>query len=666
MDRQGYAFGPFRIDARSRILLKDGERVPIPPKSADLLLVLLERGGDLVSRDELLKLVWPDTFVEDNNLAKHIFLLRKTLGNDEQGAAYIETVPKRGYRFIGQVEPKTPGAAMVLEYEDDVREHVVIEETDDGVRPRSGRGRLLAAAALVLVVCVCAGLFVRNRTVSAQRWRSVLILPFTTTAAPNALLGSAFTQEVAARLRTIRSLRVVSPLSQVDAADTSKRLGVETILSGRVEFTEGRVRVAAQLVNAEDASVLWAEEATALETADLHRAQAALASAIAARLCGRLLPGERTRLERRGSTNSDAYQAFLRGRAELMRIDVETAPVAAARHFETAIRLDGGFADAWAGLASAQQAQFGRGSADRSVLAAAIDNARRALSIDPDNVPARHALIRIYHSTGQGEAMLGEAKRVLESNPADPESQTAAALAYFRTGMLDRAIDLYEKYLAAYPDDEDASYQLVHACLFARQYDRGIRHAQPLLAVQRLLFPTFLLYANSGDSAHAVALARQSILSRRVVNAPAYFAPQVLDRAGLHKEAREAWLSAAEQLEASLRSADNERARMFLAMIYARLGKPDAARDQVRRAAALNPGDPWIAFFSSETYALLEDRAAALASLRRGIAGGFLSVHYLDYYEQAPNGWHRYRQDPEFVAIRGGLARKVAELRTRY
>src|ERR1700682_605034 len=90
-------FGPFRIDTQAKLLFCKDERLALPPKAADLLGVLLEREGPFVSKDDLLSLIWPDTFVEESNLSKNIFLLRKTLGDTEDGAAYIETIPKRGY-----------------------------------------------------------------------------------------------------------------------------------------------------------------------------------------------------------------------------------------------------------------------------------------------------------------------------------------------------------------------------------------------------------------------------------------------------------------------------------------------------------------------------------------------------------------------------------------
>src|SRR5262245_45847594 len=98
-----YEFGPFRLDVAERLLLRDGESVQLTPKSFDLLLALIVYHGHLLEKDELLKLVWPDTFVEEANLSSIISLIRKALGDGENGERYIETVPKRGYRFVATV-----------------------------------------------------------------------------------------------------------------------------------------------------------------------------------------------------------------------------------------------------------------------------------------------------------------------------------------------------------------------------------------------------------------------------------------------------------------------------------------------------------------------------------------------------------------------------------
>ena len=98
--KQFYVFGPFSLDASSRLLLRDGQPVSLPPKAVETLIVLVENAGQLVDKDELMKKVWPDTFVEEGNLTKNIFVLRKALEEIEGDKEYIETIPKRGYRFV--------------------------------------------------------------------------------------------------------------------------------------------------------------------------------------------------------------------------------------------------------------------------------------------------------------------------------------------------------------------------------------------------------------------------------------------------------------------------------------------------------------------------------------------------------------------------------------
>jgi serine/threonine protein kinase len=105
--RQFYAFGPFRLDSEKRVLVRDGRPVSLTPKTAEILLVLVENAGHLVDKDELMKRVWPDAVVEEGNLNKNVSLLRKALGDSDGGPEYIETVPKRGYRFVAPVNEVT-------------------------------------------------------------------------------------------------------------------------------------------------------------------------------------------------------------------------------------------------------------------------------------------------------------------------------------------------------------------------------------------------------------------------------------------------------------------------------------------------------------------------------------------------------------------------------
>src|SRR5690348_17197820 len=107
--RQLYEFGPFRLDVDERLLMRDGRMAPLPPKVFDTLLVLVENSGRVVSKDELMQSLWPDTFVEESNLTQNISQLRRALSDGTTGAKYIETIPKRGYRFVADVQPVVEG-----------------------------------------------------------------------------------------------------------------------------------------------------------------------------------------------------------------------------------------------------------------------------------------------------------------------------------------------------------------------------------------------------------------------------------------------------------------------------------------------------------------------------------------------------------------------------
>ena len=125
-----YEFGPFRLDQEKRRVTRDGEIVSLTPKAFDLLEVLVQRGGQLVEKDDLMKQVWPGTYVEEGNLSVHIFALRKALREDDAGQSYIETVPRQGYRFTSPVrEVRSNDGELIVERQ--TRSQVTIEEHEE-------------------------------------------------------------------------------------------------------------------------------------------------------------------------------------------------------------------------------------------------------------------------------------------------------------------------------------------------------------------------------------------------------------------------------------------------------------------------------------------------------------------------------------------------------
>ena len=139
-----YQFGAFRLHHTGRLLLRHGGVVPLEPKLLDTLVALVEARGRLLSKEELIERVWPDTFIEETNLTRNISVLRKTLGNGADGRAYIETIPKRGYRFAGEVSE--------------------LEEAPAGRPARASRRLLILAAVIGLLAAVVAAWYLALRS----------------------------------------------------------------------------------------------------------------------------------------------------------------------------------------------------------------------------------------------------------------------------------------------------------------------------------------------------------------------------------------------------------------------------------------------------------------------------------------------------------------------
>jgi len=125
-DKRFFEFGPYRVDSEDRLLLREGNVVPLPPKIFDILLAFVQRSGRVLDKDELMQQVWPDTFVEEGNLARNVSTLRRILGESSEGNQYIETIPRRGYRFNAKVRELSDGTVVVRE-----RSRVTIEQEDE-------------------------------------------------------------------------------------------------------------------------------------------------------------------------------------------------------------------------------------------------------------------------------------------------------------------------------------------------------------------------------------------------------------------------------------------------------------------------------------------------------------------------------------------------------
>ena len=345
-----YEFGPFRLLPAERRLLRDGQPVPLTPKAFDTLQVLVENSGHLLDKETLLHLVWADTFVEEGNLAQNIFSLRKALGQSENGAEFIETIPKSGYRFVATVrivepEKPTPVAASAA-------------------APAAGRSHGWITGAILTVVFLAGTYFVWRGThplgSGTPARISIAVLPFEnlTGDADQDYLSDGFTEELITQLSRMNPdrLGVIARTSamhykgaRADVQQISTELGVEFLLEGSVRREGGRIRIAAQLIRARDRTHLWADsfERDAREFLPL---ETEVSGVIAREVSTRLLPREVSAPVHPRVTNVEAREAYLRGRYFWNR-RTEADYLRAIANFQLALAAEPNYPEAYAGLA---------------------------------------------------------------------------------------------------------------------------------------------------------------------------------------------------------------------------------------------------------------------------------------------------------------------------
>jgi TolB-like protein/DNA-binding winged helix-turn-helix (wHTH) protein len=285
-----YEFGPYRLDAVKRVLLRDGQPVPVTSKVFDTLLVLVLHGGQVIQKDELMKALWPDTIVEENNLTQQISMLRKALGERAGDHRYVVTVPGRGYSFVAPVREVWDDRAELMP-EGRAGPEIIIDTEEERGKPEAEEKPYLPSAStssarhrrmsLTLMVALCvllAGLGVlfsyrwiegkAKQRASGAPGKSIAVLPFKdlSTRSSDNSLGTGLTDTLIARLSNIRQISV-RPTSAVikyagenwDARTAGRELGVDSVLEGTVQRSGDRVRVTAQLVSVRDGSALWAQ-----------------------------------------------------------------------------------------------------------------------------------------------------------------------------------------------------------------------------------------------------------------------------------------------------------------------------------------------------------------------------------------------------------------------
>jgi DNA-binding winged helix-turn-helix (wHTH) protein/TolB-like protein/Flp pilus assembly protein TadD len=414
-----FAFGPFVLDRDRRLLERDGVAVDVTPKAFDLLVYLVRRGGAAVSKDELMTALWPDTSVEESNLAFQISTLRKALG--AEGAKFIATLPGRGYQFVAPLQ-RLEAAEAIVEQEE--RTTITVSETRR-VWP------WLIALAIVVVGAVV--LLQRQRT-AVPEIQSLAVLPFKPLVAAqrDEALELGMADTLITRLSripevTVRPVSAVRRYSKLDddPLAAGKELGVDAVVDGSIQRRGPRMRVTVRLLRTSDGKPVWAGQFD--ESADdLFDVQDVVAERVARAISERSATQAAPKL----TDDLQAYELYLKGRY-LMGAD----PVRAEEHFRRALERDPHFAAAWAGIAEAWlfRGRFGN-APPAEIFEKAREAAMKAVALDPELADAHAALAQVYgdHDWNWEDAER-EYRRALELNPnSDVAHAQFAQLQLFR------------------------------------------------------------------------------------------------------------------------------------------------------------------------------------------------------------------------------------------
>ena len=507
-----YEFGQFRLDREAHLLVSGEKIVALEPKAVDVLLILVEKHGELVARQDLMSAVWPNTFVEESNLSSNISILRRQLGATPDGGDYIQTIPKRGYRFaaaVKQVQDEPPTlaagqdvgsrAAPALEPESDrsatpagLDEAAKAGTTAGSVKKRTVWPAVVLAAAVVLALALTllylAGWRLPGSGAEAHI-EAIAVMPLENLSGDPAqeYFADGMTEALTADLAQIGALRVIARASVMQykgtkqpLAQIAQRLNVEGVVSGSVLRSGSRVRITAALIRAATGQQLWVKTYDR-NLGDVLDLENEVARAIAAEVQAKVTVQERVRLARNHSVNADAYDAYLKGRYYYNRFTVDGFSKS-IEYFEQAIELDPDYASAYAGLADALASLEQIGAAQHEdVHPKALEAASKAIAMDDTLSEAHAAMASVRANDWERSGAEREVKRAIELNPGFSLAHLYYSNMLRHLGRREESIAEARRALELDPLSPLTNEELADAHLSARQYDAAIEQYQKTL-----------------------------------------------------------------------------------------------------------------------------------------------------------------------------------------
>ena len=588
-----YEFGRFRLKIAERVLLREGEPVPLTPKVFDILLTLVEHGGQVVQKDDLMRRVWPNTFVEEGNLTQNISLLRKALGETPDGVQFIETVPRRGYRFVAETSRtwadngvEAPAGGNGHKESTPPLETKVSEEPKAPSAPIAAVRRTphYALAAGIIIIGIIGLVYFTGwgKAGEAETIQSIAVLPFVDESAdPDAqYINEKIAESLINSLSKLPQLRVV-PRSvvagykgkEIDPRKVGQELNVRAVVTGQMRRHGDIISIQADLIDLENVSQIWGQHYDH-KVSDALLVQDDISRDIFENLRLKLNVEEKKQLE--------AYRLYLKGRNAWNKRTGD-ALQQAIEYFNQAIAIDPNYGDAYAGLADcynmlvvygrlkpkegfpkAKEAatralEINESSAEAHTSMAFIKfrfdwdrsaterEFQTAIKLKPAYAPAHQWYSSYLVAVERFDEAIAEAKRTEELEPLSFVASSHLGWIYYLAGDNDKAIEQCRKILELDPSSFPARRYLGLAYEAKGQYAEAIAEFQKGVRISGSPLMLALLghaYAASGKTSEA----RQVIADLQQLQGQRYVSPYTVAaiHAGLgdHEQAFK-WLEAA-------------------------------------------------------------------------------------------------------------------------
>ena len=495
------SFQSFRLDAANQCLWRGQGRVPIAPKAFDVLRYLVENPGRLVTQDEVLEKLWPDIYVNPEVFRKYILDIRKILGDRPDKPEFIETVTKRGYRFIAPVIDETAAEPRdwptPQETEGKITEEKAGPDTARSeLKSASGKRMLLKlaiVAALAVAAATAIGGHLRSSRMNAPlNNTSIAVLPFAdlSPGKDQEYFSDGLSEQLINDLAKVSGLKVVGRSSAFqfkgkneDLRNVARKLGVANVLEGSVRREGNHVRISAELTKADDGFQLWSQTYDR-EMKDIFAVQDEIARATTEALQVKLLGSNGQPVPSTlHSANPEAYQAYLQANYLFGRGQSKEDFGKALAYADTAIKLDEKYAPAWALRASVQNRIVGLDQTDTAEgIQRARGDAGRAIALDPTSASGYLALARtqIDYDWDWDAANIDLAKAAA-LEPGSVEVFRIRSRLSWVSGDLDQAVKLAEQVAALEPLRSNSYLGLGHLLYLAGRYDEAQKELQKAL-----------------------------------------------------------------------------------------------------------------------------------------------------------------------------------------